>query len=74
MSLDEVHEELTLLGVCSEVHQLVDDLDLRFGVLSQAECFLLKHKYNPHSVNVEKYVYQPKNRKTYVQGKLFDQV
>lgn len=72
MSLDEVHEELTLLGVCSEVHQLVDDLDLRFGDMPLAYRFFLKHEINPHSVNVEKYVYQPHNRKTYVQGKLFD--
>ena len=72
MSLDEVHQELTLLGVCSEVHLLVDDLELDFGVMPLALRFILKHEFCPHSVNVEKHVYQPHNCKTFVQGKLFD--
>lgn len=72
MSLDEVHQELTLIGVSSEVHNLVDDLGLDFGVMPMAYRFLLKHENCPHSVNVERYVYQPRNRKTFVQGKLFD--
>ena len=73
MTLDEVHQELTLLGVCSpEVHQLVDDLGLVFGVLPMAYRFLLKHENCPHLVNIEKHVYQPHNRKTFVQGKLVE--
>lgn len=31
MTLDEIHLELAALGVSSEVHALVDDLQLDFG-------------------------------------------
>lgn len=38
MNRFDLHRELSLLGVSSEIHALVDDLDLDFGV----PCFTMR--------------------------------
>ena len=70
MKRSDVHDELTLLGVSSEVHALVDDLDLALREPPKGEvlCFLPCKEFN----KPEKYVYQPKNTVVYEQGRLFE--
>lgn len=74
MRLIDIHRELTLLGVCSEVHALVDDLGLDFGYTPLWFRCVLRHVDQSYKTPLPKfkYVYQPKNKVTYIQGKLFD--
>lgn len=44
MTRNEIHNELSLLGVSSEVHKLVDDLDLDFGVPRLSFKQMIKHR------------------------------
>lgn len=70
----DIHNELTLLGVSSEVHALVDDLGLDVGCVPLWFRYVLKHVNQSYRtpLPVRKYVYVPHNRKEYVQGQLFD--
>lgn len=69
MTRSEVHQELTLLGVSSEIHNLVDDLDLDLGRPNLAFRLLLKTRHIPETF---KNVYTPHQRHTLVQGRLFE--
>lgn len=65
----EVHQELSLLGVSPEVHALVDDLDLDFGV-----CPLYRRKLLDSRLPYRKpicRVYVPYYDLPTVQGRLF---
>lgn len=66
MTLDEVHEELTLLGVSSEVHNLVDDLELYPREFPLGVRLLFK-EHKP--VDIPKNVYIPKIRLQETQGR-----
>ena len=44
MTNKDIHSELSLLGVSSEVHAIVDDLDLDFGVPPQVFRLLRKRR------------------------------
>lgn len=66
MTNKEIHDELTLLGVSSEVHALVDDLDLDFGRSRPA------HKPYRPLTEFPKHVYKPKTAFVEVQGRLFE--
>lgn len=68
----DIHRELTLLGVCSEVHALVDDLALDFG---RCPDWFIIHCKVQESYKTPlpkfKYVYKPCTTHYFVQGKLF---
>lgn len=69
MKRSDVHSELTLIGVnSSEVHRLVDDLDLVFGpVPFWFRCLLKPRKV----IKFPKNVYTPSTIKQEVCGWLF---
>lgn len=69
MTLDEVHLELTQLGVSSEVHALVDDLELFPRVPPLAFDLFRKPR---KQVDFPKNVYTPHIRLEEVQGR-FDE-
>ena len=50
MTNKDIHDELAALGISKEIHSLVDDLDLDFGVPPLA--FRLLHKRRKVSVYV----------------------
>lgn len=69
----DVHRELDLLGVSSEVHALVDDLGLDFGSTPFWFRCVLKHRLELYKTLLPKfkYVYKPHRTHDYIQGKLF---
>lgn len=71
----DLHNELTLLGVSSEVHALVDDLGLDIGYTPLWFRYVLKHVYQSYKtpLPLKKYVYQPRPAYNFVQGKLFEE-
>ena len=71
----DVHRELTLLGCSSEVHALVDDLELDFGSTPFWFRCVLSHFNQSYKTPLPKfkYVYQPRPAYDYVQGKLFEE-
>lgn len=73
ISSEEVHTELSLLGVSVEVHALVDDLDLKPCVIDYfARRYVVNSACNRYSGSlISKYVYQPKTIRKEVSGRLF---
>lgn len=69
MTLDEVHLELTQLGVSSEVHALVDDLELYPRVPPLAFDLFRKPR---KQIDIPKNVYTPHTSLQEVQGR-FDE-
>lgn len=71
----DVHTELSLLGVSSEVHALVDDLGLDLGHVPFWFRQLLRHNDQSYLTSLPhfgfKYVYKPYTTHDYIQGKLF---
>ena len=72
MTLDEIHLELAVLGVSSEVHALVDDLQLDFGKPCLAACKILRRNSSriPY-LKPRCHVYVPYFDIPTIQGRLF---
>lgn len=72
MTNKDVHDELTLLGVSSEVHALVDDLDLTLREPPLGERLLYPSRKVHKPLQFNKHVYQPHTVVKEVQGRLFE--
>lgn len=70
MTNKDVHDELAFLGVSSEVHALVDDLDLTLRVPPPGERFLYPSRNVCKPLDSQKHVYQPKTVFEEVPGRL----
>lgn len=70
MTNAEVHAELSLLGVSSEVHQLVDDLGLALGHVPS--WLMIRSLCSRKIWPAFDYVHKSYRTQTYRQGELFD--
>ena len=72
----EVHADLSLLGVSSEVHALVDDLELVPVVVDERmKRFAIARAFNRYSweITLKDYVHKSNDYVEEVQGRLFEE-